>query len=269
MTNNGKLSTNPADKHWPYEHGIATYALGEASTFCKQGNIPVPNLFEVTTKAAQFIVDNQHKRTGGWEYHYSVDAPRGGDLSVAAWQIQALKACSHAELDIKGLRSAMLKSASYVDSMRCRDGGFAYARANEEPHAAGYRTMTGGGVLCLQMLDKGSLSSARAGAKYIEENGKFDYDTIYCDLYATYYEAQAMINRGGAQWKVYNERFRDELLQNQNEDGSWKAPNNGDGNGVRAVGAEFMSNTHYRTCLCTLTLEVYYRFLPGTGAGVR
>ncbi|MCP5532885.1 MAG: terpene cyclase/mutase family protein [Akkermansiaceae bacterium] len=266
MKNNGKLSTNPSNKSWPYEHGIATYALGEASTFCKQGNIPVPNLFETTTKAAQFIVDNQHKKSGGWDYSYAVDGDRGGDLSVAAWQIQALKASSHSGLDIKRLSNSMSKAAGYVDSLRCRDGGFGYSRANEHPHAEGYRTMTGGGVLSLQMLDKGSLSSARGGAKYIEDNGKFDYDTIYCDLYGAYYEVQAMMNRGGAQWKLYNKRFRDEILQNQNEDGSWKSPNNGKGQGVRAVAAAWMTNTHYRTCLCTLMLEVYYRFLPGTGA---
>ena len=162
----------------------------------------------------------------------------------------------------------MSKAAGYVDSLRCRDGGFAYSRANENPHAEGYRTMTGGGVLSLQMLDKGALASARGGAKYIEDNGKFDYDTIYCDLYGAYYEVQAMMNRGGAQWKLYNQRFRDEILQNQNEDGSWKAPNKGNGGGVRAVAPSWMTNTHYRTCLCTLMLEVYYRFLPGTGSAV-
>lgn len=266
MKNNGRLTLNPSDKAWPYEHAIATYALGEASTFCKQGNIPVPNLFEVTQKAGQIIIDNQHKRTGGWEYSYSVDASRGGDLSIAAWQVQALKACSHSGLEFKQLNRALNKATSYVESMRCRDGGFAYSRANEDPHAPGYRTMTGGGILSLQMLGKGSLSSVRGGAKYIEDNGKFDYDTIYCDLYGLYYEAQAMMNRGGSQWKVYNARFRDELLANQDQDGSWKKPNNGKDTGLRAVAAAWMSNTHYRTCLCTLTLEVYYRFLPGTGA---
>jgi hypothetical protein len=267
MKTGGKLSTNPADKHWPYEHGIATYALAEAATFCQQANIHVPKLFEVTQMAGQFIIDNQHAHSGGWDYSYDVSGNRGGDLSIAAWQIQALKACQHTGLDFKGLQRSAGKGMDYINSMRCEDGGFAYSRPDEKPHAEGYRTMTGGAVLCLQMFDKGAISSARKGAKYIEENSKFDYHTRHADLYGHYYEAQVMMNRGGGQWKWYNEMFRDQLLKNQNPDGSWPAP--GGKEKIRAVGAQFVSNAHYRTCLNTLMLEVYYRFLPGTGAGTR
>jgi hypothetical protein len=268
MTNGGKLTTNPSDKVWPYEHAIATYALAEAATFCKQGNINVPNLFEVTQKAGQWIIDNQHDRTGGWDYSYDKQGPRGGDLSITAWHVQALKACHHTGLEFKGLTRAANKAIRYVTSMSCRDGGFAYEKVNENPHAPGnYRTMTGGGVLCLQMWDKGALSNARSGAKYIEDNTKFEYNSIHADLYGHYYEAQAMMNRGGEQWKKYNAIFRDQVLNNQNSDGSWKAPNGGNPKGMRAVTAENLTdNLHYRTCLNTLMLEVYYRFLPGTGA---
>jgi len=269
MKTNGKLSSNLTVNSWPYEHAIATYALAEASTFCKQGNINVPNLFEVTQKAGQFIIDNQHKKSGGWDYLYDTTGSRGGDLSVAAWQIQALKACHHTGLEFKGLSRAANKAMDYVDSMKSKDGGFAYSRPDEQPHAEGYRTMTGGGVLSLQMFDKGSMSSARQGAKYIEENTRFDYNTAYSDLYGHYYEAQAMMNRGGEQWKKYNALFRDQVLKNQNPDGSWKAPNKGSAQGIRAVAPLFVGNTHYRTALCTLMLEVYYRFLPGTGVGTR
>lgn len=34
-----------------------------------------------------------------------------------------------------------------------------------------------------------------------------------CDLYAHYYEAQAMMNRGGEEWKHYNGMMRDEVLK--------------------------------------------------------
>ncbi len=129
--------------------------------------------------------------------------------------------------------------------------------------------MTGGGLLSLQMFDRGSSGVARRAAKYIEDNTRFEYNGIYSDLYGHYYEAQAMLNRGGKQWEKYNAIFRDEVLKNQNEDGSWKAPNQGKTTGIRAVGASFVTDVHYRTALCTLMLEVYYRFLPGTGAGVR
>ena len=98
----------------------------------------------------------------------------------------------------------------------------------------------------------------RSGAKYILKNSKFDYNTEFSDLYGHYYESQAMMNRGGEDWKTYNKNFRDEVLNNQADDGSFKATGSGK-HGTNRV--------HYRTCLCTLMLEVYYRFLPGTGAG--
>jgi hypothetical protein len=47
----------------------------------------------------------------------------------------------------------------------------------------------------------------------------------------------------------------------------WKNPEGK----LRAVGATFQGtgaqSVFYRTALCTLMLEVYYRFLPGTASG--
>lgn len=268
MKTNGKLASNLTANSWPYEHSIATYALAEAATFCKQGNINVPNLFEVTQKAGQFIIDNQNEK-GGWAYMYST---KGGhvDTSVTAWQVQALKACHHTGLEFKGLTRAANRAMDYIESMQTADGGFGYSSPTAKPHADGYHTMTGGCVLSLQMFDKGSRASARKGAKYIEDNTKFGYKTQFADLYGHYYEAQVMMNRGGEQWRKYNNMFRDELLKNQNPNGSWAvpgAPNNKPP--IRAVAPAFTSNVHYRTALCTLMLEVYYRFLPGTGVGTR
>jgi hypothetical protein len=263
MKNDGKLTTNPAEKHWPYEHAIATYALAEATTFCRELGIEIPNLKETTQKAGQLIIDNQNRNTGGWDYAFDTTSARGGDLSITAWQLQALKACKHTGLEFTGLVKSVKKSLAYVESLHCRDGGFAYARADETPHAEGYRTMTGGGVLCLQLWAKGSAPAARKGVEYIASHTKFDYNTGFSDLYGHYYEAQVMMNRGGKAWRAYNAIFRDQLLHNQNPDGSWKAP--GGGGKIRAVAPQFTTNAHYRTCLNTLMLEVYYRFLPGTG----
>lgn len=264
LRNEGKLATNTAAKHWPYEHAIATYALAEAAAFCKQVSFEIPGLVDVTQQAGRFIVENQHPKSGGWDYSYDTYGPRGGDLSITAWHIQALKACKHAPVDIPGIDKAAGKAVQYVGSLQCKDGGFAYASANEAPHAAGYRTMTGAAVLCLQLWDKGSQSGVRRGAKYIEENTRFDYHSEFSDLYGHYYEAQAMMNRGGKQWEKYNSMFRDTLLKSHNADGSWPAP--GGGRPIRAVAPQYTANAVYRTCLNTLMLEVYYRFLPGTGA---
>jgi hypothetical protein len=168
-------------------------------------------------------------------------------------------------MKFKGLSRAANRAMGYLESMVNREGGVGYT-SPDSTHAKGYFTMTGGGLLSLQMFGKGNTSKARRAAKYIEENTRFNYNGAESDLYGHYYEAQAMMNRGGVQWRKYNELFRDQVLKNQNADGSWKSPNGGQTGGIRAVAPAFVGNIHYRTCLCILMLEVYYRFLPGTGS---
>ena len=264
MKNNGLLSSSNDNNQKVYEHSIATYALGEAATFCKQLNITVPNLMEVTQKAGQLIISNQNE-SGGWEYGYDEGGNRGGDLSVSAWQIQALKACKHTGMDFKNMNRCIRRALDYVEARQGSDGGFGYSGKGDTHLKNGYNSLTGAGMLCLQMWDKGSAGSVRSGAKYIEKKSKFDFNGADCDLYGHYYESQAMINRGAQQWANYNKMFRDQILNNQNPDGSWKAP--GGGKEIHATAAAFTSNVHYRNCLCILMLEVYYRFLPATGGG--
>ena len=259
----GKLAQNFGGHGWVYEHSIAVYALAESTTFCKQLGITVPNLPEVTQKAGQVLIDGQHKN-GGWAYGYDASSNAHTDVSITGWHLQALKAMKHTGLDFKNLSHTASKGLRYIEGMQADDGGFGY---NSKGHHAGlsYYTLTGVGVLCYQMWDKGSSSQVRRGAKYISKNTKLKWGAPECDLYGHYYEAQAMMHRGGQEWKKYNDMFRDEVLRNQNSDGSWKSP---DGQ-LRAVGAQFQGegaqSVFYRTALCTLMLEVYYRFLPGTG----
>jgi len=255
MENDGKLSTDTANKHWPYEHAIATYAICEATTFCKNLGIPIPNLSETAQKAAEFIIANQHSTSGGWDYGYDVSGARGGDLSIAAWHVQALKAASHTGLEIHGMAKAKNAAIGYLEARQGKSGGFGYT---SPPGVGGkYAQLTGAGVLGLQMWGKQSSSAVRKGAQYILGGSKFDYSTADSNFYQHYYESQAMMMRGGGEWRKYNDMFKSQLINNQNPDGSWKAP------GFNGLG---LNNGHYRNCLAILMLEVYYRFLPGTGA---
>lgn len=251
MQNKGPLVSNVASQSGPYEHGIATYAIGEAATFCKELKIEVPNLMEVTEKAGQFIIDNQNQN-GGWSYAYTI---QGGhtDSSVVGWQLQALKACHHTNIKYKGMASAIRKGLDYLAALQGENGSFGYS-------GPGGGNLTGVGVLCFQMWDKGKSKEARNGVKFIKEAFKLDWNTVDSDLYSHYYASQAMMQAGGSYWKSYNNLFRDQLLNNQNPDGSWKAPAF-TGHGQAA------GNAVYRNTLCILMLEVYYRFLNTSGGG--
>jgi hypothetical protein len=247
MKNSGMLSPTAKSQQGCYEHAIATYALGEAATFCKDLKLEVPGLMETTEKAGQFIIDNQADN-GGWAYSY---VKTGGhtDTSVVGWQIQALKACSHTDIPFKGMKPCIDKGLTYLVGCQAESGLFGYTGPS------GTGSLTGVGVLCLQMWDKGESPQAHKGVKYIKEFAKFDWNTGDSDLYAHYYMSQAMMQAGGANWTHYNNLFRDQLLNNQNPDGSWKTP------AGRMHGAQEV----YKNALCTLMLEVYYRFLNSSG----
>lgn len=252
----GRMATNLQDKHWCYSHAIAAYAIAEAYTFCSQQGINLPSLKESVQLSIQWIIDNQNV-SGGWDYAYEEAGARGGDMSITAWQMQALKAGKHTGLEFRNMRSCISKALKYCEKCQGSNGGFGYA--GPQPLGGNKSTLVGAGTLCFQQHKGAANSHARKGVRYIDKNAEFDYQNGPCNLYEHYYSSQAAINHGGKEWKAYNELFRDQLLNAQNKDGSWPAPAK-PGPGAR-------SEPIYVTALSTLMLEVYYRFLPGTAAG--
>ena len=266
--NNGKLATDFKDKHWCYEHSIAVYALAEGYTLCvKSFGENIEGLEDAVMSAGQFMINSQHER-GGWEYEYSEDSTRGGDSSIVGWHLQALKACKLTDLDFKNIRSCSKKALSYLDGLQASNGAFGYSSPNVRAGSDG-TTLAAVGALCFQIWKSPSNSSARKAVRLMDKEMKFKWDSPDSDIYGHYYAVQVMINNGGKEWTRYNELFRDQVLNNQNKDGSYKPVNGGKSQGVKAVvAASFVGGssqaTHYRTCLATLMLESYYRFLPSS-----
>jgi hypothetical protein len=265
MKNNGKLADDFKDNHWCYEHAIATYALAEAYTLCiKSFGENIPNLDQAVMDSGQFLINSQHKG-GGWDYAYSEDSARGGDVSIVGWHLQALKACKFTGLDFANIKKCYKKGLDYLERMQAASGAFGYSSPNGL-HGDG-TTLAAVGALCFQIWEGSSDRNARKAVKFMNKEMKFSWNTADSDIYGHYYAVQAMINHGGKEWEKYNTLFRDEVLNNQNDDGSYKDV--GGGNKINAVAAAFTGNNgmanHYRACLATLMLEAYYRFLPGTG----
>jgi hypothetical protein len=248
LKNDGKLTNKPENSiQWVYDHGIATYALAEAYTFCKSIGEEIPGLDKVTKKAGEIIMDGQGA-SGGWVYRFTPTT--SGDNSVGYWQIQALKACKHTGLwpDSK-FKKPSKYALQWLDKVQSPDGAVGYRE-----NSAKSPGLTGGAVLAFQMWD-GDSKNIKKGVSYIHKTTDFKWETASSNLYYHYYNVQAMINHGGQEWDQYNKLFRDELLKNQQADGAWTQ-----------TMAHGPVNTHMATCLATLMLEAYYRFLPGTGA---
>lgn len=79
---------------------------------------------------------------------------------------------------------------------------------------------------------------------------------LHVNLYYWYYGTLAMYHAGGPDWKKWNTELKRTLLPLQirtsDEAGSWPA------NGVWGG----YGGTVYSTAMATLSLEVYYRYLP-------
>lgn len=252
----GILSETPLSNAATYEHGIATYALGELYSFYRLGNASLPGLRETFEKGVQMIIAHQNER-GAWAYGGKLHAynkeGRGEDLSVTGWQFQALKAAKHSGLKIGGLDAAIQRCCDYLESKQTKDGGF--GKTNRDEHYNQW-SLTGCGVLGLQTLAKNKAASVKKGVRFLRDflaSEPLDWDRN-CNLYCWYYYTQAFFQAGGDDWKFYNAQFLPQVLGAQQADGSFKRgrPNWPAGDAADAI---------YRQCLCTLQLEVYYRYL--------
>ena len=100
----------------------------------------------------------------------------------------------------------------------------------------------------------------RAGLKNIMEGPPVKYDAKDANLYAWYYHTQACFMAGGDVWTKWNRLFQDEIVNHQGPEGCWPPNGGGDVGGLGA--ADNIDGQIYRTTLCTLMLEVFYRYLP-------
>ena len=82
-----------------------------------------------------------------------------------------------------------------------------------------------------------------------------DFFSADANLYSWYYDTQAIFNYGGAYWSSWNRKLEPILVDTQSADGSWPKE------GGKSSGQAGRDANVYRTTLCTLMLEVYYRYV--------
>jgi hypothetical protein len=251
---NMTFAENPSQNS-PYEHAIATLALAEAFTITKR-----PDIKPVLEKAVRIIVDGQIKENGGWQYSYQTAGDL--DMSVVGWQMQALKAAVVADVRVAGLDECLRRAVDMVRDIQCEDGSFPY-RSNgksKQKVATGQSGLAGAGLLCMQLSGmKPSRSLLRTSIDHILENHVVDYASPKANLYAWYYNTYGIF-MAQDRWNTWNDMFLDQIVNNQSQDGSW--PPTGTRIHAYAGTGNDKSWMVYRTALCTLMLEVYFRYLP-------
>jgi len=242
--NTGLMASKPGTNGACYEHGIATYALGEVYAMARFGQKNMGLVIESFEKGVQIILRGQTE-AGGWLYNYNPGAK--GDLSVTGWQYQALKAARQTRLDFPTLEAQIQKTERFLLHMRGPRGGFGYNTPGDKA------SLTGVGVLGLQMFNPqdNRMAIVEGLQLILDSYGRKKWPGA--DLYAWYYNTQATFNFGGAAWDRWNAIFQKELLKNQKPEGNWSHSS--------ASKAKSDANI-YGTVLCTLMLEVYYRYEP-------
>ncbi|NNE92816.1 MAG: hypothetical protein HKN23_14320 [Verrucomicrobiales bacterium] len=247
--NDGRLAMESTGHAWVYEHGIATYALCELYTMTKESGKEIPGLKTVLTKSVGLIVKGQTD-LGGWAYGYSLN-PGGDDMSVAGWQVQALKAAYNTGEKFRGLEDALDNAMAYIAKIQDGEGAFKYRPDN----AQGKRTLTGAALLSMQVWGEMGSPTYEKGMNYL--SGAVQRNPpLGRSYYEPYYNTQAFFLHGGDEWEEYNKNFQNKLLDAQNADGSWTGPNMGGHGGE--------DSHHMNTAWGCLMLEVYYRYLPTT-----
>jgi len=255
---NGGFGGNAFGHDGPYEHAICTYAVSEAFGLTK-----IMALKDAMEKGIQVIIDGQ-QANGGFDYAYS-KGPKW-DLSVAGWQFQALKAARMAGCTNPKLEDSISKGIEFLRKLAHQPGqGFCYNDPKGETAKSSKPSMTGAGTLCLQLLGKPECPEVRSGLKWMNDSQDATFNPVWVKpdpsvkedkrpkvpVYSWYYITQAKFQKGVNDWKVWNPKFSTAVIRNQIVEGPLGHWEGGDHGG-----------NVYTTSLCTLMLEVYYRYLP-------
>ncbi len=250
-----------------FQHGICTCALCEAYIMTRD-----ERLAPIVRKAVDYIVKGQ-RPDGGWDgdYDLSPDDQTGRQHSIksntfdSGWQIPALAVAHLTGLSgmdgvIPALNNAMKNLDRVFDD---KDGSFGYS----EPGQRAIVNLTGVGVFAKLLWLGRPDRAVRAGLKNIEfgetgyRTGEISYTAPECSLYSWYYNTQACFQAEGDAWAWWNARFQDMLTSHQAADGSWP-PTGGRREPFVSANNPGGDGPLYRTTLCCLMLEVFYRYLP-------
>jgi hypothetical protein len=226
-----------------YAHGIATIAMCEAYGMTKD-----PALFDAAQAGINYLAYAQNQSTGGWHY-----APQGlGDTSVVGWQMMALKSAAMSGLSID--LDVVRKANSFLDQMAFDNGASYHYDFNAVREKRGYNpSTTACAVLCRMYSGMPKEHpSIQAAVKKFSDAGPSLNNTYY-----NYYATQVMKQIGGQEWEKWNVKMRDRLVGTQVQTGhaagSWYWE---DGHSTQSAGR------FYTTCMGTMMLEVYYRYMP-------
>ncbi len=245
QTTSGDLSAG-SDKPM-YAHALATLALCEA-----YGMTQDIKLREAAQRGVFYIEAAQVRATGGWRY-VPADVT-GGDTSVLGWQMMALRGAQLAGINVNTMTMENAKKWLARVSKGSQHGLYAY-----QPLKEATPTMTAIGMLSWQYMGMRADDPTMVEGKYYLMDNLPDNGVR--NTYYWYYATQVMHNFGSdPKWDTWNRRVRRCLVETQCREGcaagSWD-PESPTLDAWSEQGGRIVT-----TAFSTLSLEVYYRYLP-------
>jgi hypothetical protein len=249
-----------------YGQGIAALALCEAYGLTRDPAI------RPAAQAAIDYIQAAQSQNGSWGYVFATP----GDTSIVGWQIQALHAAGLTQ-DLKVDRQVIRKAIEFLD----------FASPDPLKATYGYRdsrrglngpvgpdtNLTAIGLLLRYYIDswRAGTPGFAAGVKGLMTRAPGPQSRPAFDMYFYYYATQVVRFHGGEEWATWNEGpkgadgvrrggVQDWLISLQDrtaaDRGSWPKETGAQGRIGTCCGRLGT------TCLCLLTLEVYYRYEP-------
>jgi len=250
--NAGRLSANM------YEQAIATLAMCEAYGMTKD-----PILRPYAQAAINFVQRAQGPN-GSWGYGPGTN----GDTSIVGWQVQALQAAKLSK-DLIVDDRVIKKTIQFLDIAAAGSRKSMYGYSDNKNAVPG-SALTAVGLLSRYYIDAWGPSHPGMidGVGGLSKHPPVGKGAVQ-NLYYYYYATQVVHFYEGEDWKNWNlgpkgadgQRkggMRDWLVEQQvkkdgKDHGSWDPEGGFFGTSCGRVGT---------TCMCLLTLEVYYRHLP-------
>jgi hypothetical protein len=247
-----------------YQCEIVAYAMSEAYGLTK-----IPAVKDVAEYNLNRVIKGQNP-TGGWDYTLKGNEIRN-DTSVDGWAIQALKAAKMAGLHHPDFHKAWSMAIKGIQANANKESGkIGYTSPN-----SGSAGLTGAGVLALQFLGAAKTPECKKGIQYLKGLGLMGWEEADKNwmgtqpIYYWYYITQAIFQedaeRGGQWWKQWNVTMQKNLVKNQLREKEAYAYNDKNfdiGHWISPNPDLKSSYVVMRTTMCTLMLEVYYRYLP-------
>ncbi len=203
--------------------------------------LAVPSVSEPTRRAVQFVLETAARPR---------QRQRSEDTSVIGWLVMTIESARRAGIEVP--RTTLDAAERWLDSVGApgAPGRYAY-RAGEAPSAA----MTAEAMFVRQLVGH------QRTERRMQESADFILRTPpkwgnNAPTYHWYYATLALFEHQGDAWKQWNEAMVPALVDHQRTEGgaagSWDPQDEWSRMGGRI----------YQTAVCTLSLEVYYRYKP-------